>query len=109
MKTEVTTQKVVTVGMTLEEWVNELVDPKAFLVKIENATLAVVESDGNGKEHRAIKPARRPKGKTARAAGTAKGSKILVCPVCEKEFKTQGRYERHMERNHTIAAAPAAG
>jgi hypothetical protein len=106
MRTEVTVKKIVTVGMTLEEWIDALANPEPFLIAIENAALAVVETNGNKPKAKASK---RPKsGKVIRrqhARKIKKTANFYECPQCAKKFSKQAWLTKHIERVH--AAEPA--
>ena len=104
METKVTTQKLVTITATMDEWVNKLADPEAFLVEIENAILdteqMVPAPHPNGRKS--------PKGRTARGSGTGRASS-LICQVCGKSYKHPARFQQHMDRMHTSTVESAAG
>jgi predicted RNA-binding Zn-ribbon protein involved in translation (DUF1610 family) len=112
MRTSVASQKIVTVAMSVEEWAEWLENPKTLLVQIENLALAAeLEPQTNG--HKPAKARKVPKGKTARAAGKARGLKktgtTYDCPRCGKEFKKLGNCNRHIERTHVSDVEAAAG
>lgn len=105
MYTEVKTQQLVTITMSVEEWAEWLGNPQTLLIQIQNLALAVLETSQQSNGH---KPRKSPK--AAKVAGktnlnSKRTATTCVCPQCQKRFKKEAWLIRHIERLHAVQPA----